>query len=82
MSAVVWANILLTLPFLVAFIGLPLWLTFRRPETAPDHAEARLPKHPNNLRRQPGSPPGPARQDRRLTAELAPTVTDLPFTRQ
>jgi len=41
MSAVVWANILLTLPFLVAFIGLPLWLTFRRPETAPDHTEAR-----------------------------------------
>lgn len=41
MSAVVWANILLTLPFLIAFIGLPLWLTFRRPETAPDHAEAR-----------------------------------------
>lgn len=41
MSAVVWANILLTLPFLIAFIGLPLWLTFRRPETAPDHAGAR-----------------------------------------
>ena len=41
MSAVVWANILLTLPFLAAFIGLPLWLTFRRPETAPDHTEAR-----------------------------------------
>lgn len=41
MSAVVWANILLTLPFLIAFIGLPLWLTFYRPETAPDHAEAR-----------------------------------------
>jgi hypothetical protein len=41
MSAVVWANILLTLPFLIAFIGLPLWLTFHRPETAPDHTEAR-----------------------------------------
>ena len=41
MSAVVWVNILLTLPFLIAFIGLPLWLTFRRPETAPDHSEAR-----------------------------------------
>ena len=41
MSAVVWANILLALPFLVAFIGLPLWLTFRRPEIAPDHTEAR-----------------------------------------
>jgi len=41
MSAVVWANILLTVPFLIAFIGLPLWLTFHRPETAPDHTEAR-----------------------------------------
>ena len=41
MSAIVWANILLTLPFLIAFIGLPLWLTFHRPETAPDHTEAR-----------------------------------------
>jgi len=41
MSAVVWANILLALPFLAAFIGVPLWLTFKRPETAPDHAEAR-----------------------------------------
>ena len=30
MSAVVWVNILLTLPFLIAFIGLPLWLTFHR----------------------------------------------------
>ena len=41
MSAVVWANILLTLPFLIAFIGIPLWLTFHRPETVPDYAEAR-----------------------------------------
>jgi hypothetical protein len=40
MTAVVWANILLALPFLAAFIGVPLWLTFKRPETAPDHAEA------------------------------------------
>ena len=41
MSAVVWANILLALPVLAAFVGVPLWLTFKRPETAPDHAEAR-----------------------------------------
>jgi hypothetical protein len=40
MSAVVWANILLTIPFLIAFIGIPMWLTFRRPETSPDHAGA------------------------------------------
>jgi hypothetical protein len=41
MSAVVWANILLALPFLIAFAGIPLWLTVHRPETAPGHAEAR-----------------------------------------
>ena len=41
MSAIVWVNILLTLPFLIAFIGIPLWMTFQRPERAPDHAEAR-----------------------------------------
>ena len=41
MSAVVMANILLAIPFLAAFIGVRLWLTFKRPETAPDHAEAR-----------------------------------------
>ena len=41
MSAVVWANILLAIPFLLAFIAIPLWLTFSRPQTGPDHAQAR-----------------------------------------
>ena len=41
MTAIVWANILLTLPFLIAFIAVPLWWTFRRPPAAPDHSEAR-----------------------------------------
>jgi hypothetical protein len=41
MTAVVWANILLAIPFLAAFIAVPLWWTFKRPPTAPDHAEAR-----------------------------------------
>jgi len=40
MSAVVWANILLAIPFLVAFIGAPLWVTFKRPQTSPDHTDA------------------------------------------
>ncbi len=39
--AVVLANIALAIPFLVAFIAVPLWLTFKRPETGADHAEAR-----------------------------------------
>ena len=33
-AAVVLANIVLAIPFLVAFIGIPLWKTFKRPETA------------------------------------------------
>lgn len=41
MTAVVWANILLAIPFLAAFIGIPLWMTFKRPQTGADHAEAR-----------------------------------------
>jgi hypothetical protein len=40
MTALVSTGILLTIPFLVAFIGVPLWMTFRRPETAPDHSQA------------------------------------------
>jgi len=41
MTAVVWANILLAIPFLAAFIGIPLWMTFKRPQTGADHSEAR-----------------------------------------
>ena len=41
MTAVVWANILLAIPFLVVFIAVPLWWTFKRPQAGADHAEAR-----------------------------------------
>jgi hypothetical protein len=41
MTPTVWANVLLVIPFLLAFIGIPLWLTFRRPQTGPDHSDAR-----------------------------------------
>jgi hypothetical protein len=41
MTAVVWANVLLAIPFLIALIGIPLWMTFRRPHTGPDHSQAR-----------------------------------------
>ena len=40
MTAVVLASILLTIPFLVAFIGIPLWMTFKRPEAGADHTSA------------------------------------------
>jgi len=41
MTAVVWANVALAIPFLLAFIGIPLWMTFRRPQTGSDHSQAR-----------------------------------------
>ncbi|HEV3287405.1 MAG TPA: hypothetical protein VG123_00270 [Streptosporangiaceae bacterium] len=40
MTALVITSILLTIPFLVAFIAIPMWMTFQRPETAPDHTKA------------------------------------------
>ena len=40
MTAVVWANIALAIPFLLAFIGIPLWMTFRHPQTGADHSQA------------------------------------------
>ena len=39
MTAVVWANILLAVPFLIAFIGIPLWITLRSQAIA-DHSQA------------------------------------------
>ena len=38
--AVLLANIALAIPFLVVFIAVPLWMTFKRPETGADHSDA------------------------------------------
>ncbi len=40
MSSIVWANISLAAVFIAAFIGIPLWMAFKRPDTAPDHSRA------------------------------------------
>ena len=40
MTALVLASILLTIPFMVAFIGIPLWMTFTRPDAGADHTGA------------------------------------------
>ncbi|HEY6279944.1 MAG TPA: hypothetical protein VIX86_26840 [Streptosporangiaceae bacterium] len=40
MTPLVITSLLLTIPFLVAFIGIPLWMTFKRPDTVPDHSQA------------------------------------------
>jgi hypothetical protein len=38
-SAIIW-NLVLAVPFLLAFIAVPLWMSIRRPDRAPDHAAA------------------------------------------
>ena len=66
MTAVVWANILLAIPFLVTFIAVPLWWTVKRPQAGPDHTEARAYlRTRDRLRLRVGPPPGCPRPDGR-----------------
>lgn len=41
MTGLVWLNVPLIVLAIAAIVGIPLWLTFKRPETFPDYAEAR-----------------------------------------
>ena len=49
---VLLANIALAIPFLVAFIAIPLWMTFKHPDTGADHTQARRYLHARAARRQ------------------------------
>jgi hypothetical protein len=40
MTAVVWANVLLATPFLIAFTAIPLWMTFKGRHARSDHSQA------------------------------------------
>jgi hypothetical protein len=40
MTSLVWANFPLALLFVLAWVGIPMWMTFKHPQTAPDHADA------------------------------------------
>ena len=40
MTSIVWANILLVMPFILIWVGVPLWMTVKRPQAAPDFAQA------------------------------------------
>jgi hypothetical protein len=40
-NALVLANFPMAILVILAIVGIPLWMTFKRPETAPDYAEAR-----------------------------------------
>jgi hypothetical protein len=41
MTSVLRENIPLALPFIAAIVGIPLWMTAKRPDLAPDHSAAR-----------------------------------------
>lgn len=41
MTPLVWVNFPLAVLAFLAIVGIPLWMTFRRRETAPDYTEAR-----------------------------------------
>ena len=40
MSTMLWVNILLAIPFIALWAGIPLWLVLRRPDTRPQPAAA------------------------------------------
>ncbi len=41
MTGLVWLNVPLIILAFTAIVGIPLWLTFSRPEAHPDYGEAR-----------------------------------------
>lgn len=41
MTGMVWLNVPLVVLVFLAIVGIPMWLTFKRPERHPDYAEAR-----------------------------------------
>jgi hypothetical protein len=43
MTTMVWINVLLAVPFIALWAGIPLWLVLRRPDTRPQPAAAAVP---------------------------------------
>ena len=41
MTGMVWLNVPVVVLVFLAIVGIPMWLTFKRPEGHPDYAEAR-----------------------------------------
>lgn len=49
MTSLVWVNFLLAAAFLLAWVGIPLWLVFKRRETTHDHSQAHAELAPAEL---------------------------------
>ena len=56
MTTMVWINVLLAVPFIVLWAGIPLWLVLRRPDTSPQPAVAALAARPVPARPVPARP--------------------------
>ena len=41
MTTPVWINLILAVPFVLAIVGIPLWMTWKHTDTAPDYSPAR-----------------------------------------
>ena len=42
MTTMVWINVLLAIPFIALWAGIPLWLVLRRPDARPRRPPRRL----------------------------------------
>ena len=51
MTTMVWINVLLAIPFIALWAGIPLWLVLRRPDRQPQPAVATLAARPVAERR-------------------------------
>jgi hypothetical protein len=40
MTPLVWANVPLAMLFVLAWVGIPLWMIFKRPDSASDFSQA------------------------------------------
>ena len=66
MTPLVWANFPLALLFVLAWAGVPLWMIFKRPDSAPDSSDA----HAYLAATRPQSAPQCAEQD--IIGQLEP----------
>jgi hypothetical protein len=51
MTTMVWINVLLAIPFIALWAGIPLWLVLRRPDARPRPAAVTLAARPVPERR-------------------------------
>ncbi|HWG63685.1 MAG TPA: hypothetical protein VG253_18500 [Streptosporangiaceae bacterium] len=76
MTAAVWANFPLAALIFAAWVGIPLWMTFKRRETHPDYSQARA--HFRSKAIRSAADAGARVPAAAITAQLQPTVHTVP----